>query len=78
MSLLTVLGVVVAFVVACGLIAALDKFLRPKLEYPVWIIYFAYGLLALIVVLFVCDQLGIFRLLSSVRAGVGIILPSLW
>jgi hypothetical protein len=70
-SLLTVLLVVVAFVVACGLIAGLDKFLRSKLEYPAWIIYFAYGLLALIVVLFICDQLGVWRLLSSVRAGVG-------
>ena len=70
MSLLTVLVVVVAFVIACGLLAGLDKLLRPKLDYPAWIVYFAYGLLALIVVLYVCDQLGVWRLLSSVRAGV--------
>lgn len=70
MSLLTVLMVVVAYLVACALVALADKFLRPKLSYPSWIIYFAYGLLTLIVILFVCDQLGVWRLLSSVRAGV--------
>jgi hypothetical protein len=67
MSLLTVLLVVVGYLIACGLVALADKFLRPKLSYPSWIIYFAYGLLTLVVILYVCDQLGVWRLLSSIR-----------
>jgi hypothetical protein len=67
MSLLEVLLVVVAFIVAAGLIALADKFLAPKLNYPRWIIQLAYGLLALIVVLYFCNALGVWSLLSRVR-----------
>ena len=68
MSLLTVVVVVVAFLIAAGLIAAADQFLRERLKYPSWVVHFAYGLLALIVVLFVCRELGVWDLLSRVRA----------
>jgi uncharacterized membrane protein YjjP (DUF1212 family) len=68
LSLLTVVIVVVAFLVAAGLIAAADQFLSTRLKYPRWVVHFAYGLLALIVVLFVCRELGVWDLLSRVRA----------
>ena len=68
MSLLQVLLVVVAFIIAAGLIALADKFLGPKLSYPRWIITLAYGLLVLIVVLYLCRAFGVWELLSSVRA----------
>jgi hypothetical protein len=68
MSLLEVLIVVVAFIVAACLIAGLDKFLGPKLNYPRWIVQLAYVLLAVIVILYVCNQLGVWSLLSRVRA----------
>lgn len=67
MSLLTVLLVVVAFLVAAALITAADNWIRPKLNYPPWIVHFAYGLLALVVILYVCKELGVWQLLSSVR-----------
>ena len=67
MNLLTVLLVVFAFLIACGLVALVDQFLSEKLKYPRWIIHFAYGLLGLVVILFICDQLGVWKLLSSVH-----------
>ena len=68
MSLLQVLLVVVAFIIAAGLVALADKFLGPKLGYPRWIIQVAYGLLLLIVVIYLCRAFRVFELLSSVRA----------
>lgn len=67
MSLLGVLLAIVAFIIACALVAAADKFLRTKLEYPKWTTQLAYFLLALVLILFLCDQFGVWRLLSSVR-----------
>ena len=67
MSLLTVLLVVAALIVCCALIALLDSYVGPKLAYPRYVIHFAYGLVILIAVLFICRELGIWSLLNSVR-----------
>jgi hypothetical protein len=67
MSLLTVLIIIAAFVIACALIALLDNFLSPSLNYPRWVIQLAYGLLALVLVLYLCRVLGVWNLLSSVH-----------
>jgi predicted membrane channel-forming protein YqfA (hemolysin III family) len=66
-SLLTVVIVVAAFLIAGALIALLDKFLGEKIGYPRWFVHMAYGLLALIVVLYLCKEFGVFQLLNSVR-----------
>jgi len=68
MSLLEVLLVVVAFIIAAALVAFFDRQLGSKLGYPRWIITVAYALLAIIVILYVCNQLGVWSLLSRVRA----------
>jgi hypothetical protein len=67
MSLLGVLAAIVAFIIACALVAGFDNWLGTKLGYPRWCIQLAYGLLALVLILFLCDQFGVWRLLSSVR-----------
>jgi TctA family transporter len=68
MSLLEVLLVVVAYIIAMGLIALLDRALAPKLNYPRWAIYVAYVLVTAIVIIYVCNALGVFGLLNRVRA----------
>jgi len=68
MSLLGVLVIVLAFVIAAALLALMDKFLAPKLNYPRWVIQVGYGLLVLVLVLYLCRAFGVWDLLSSVRA----------
>lgn len=67
MSLLEVLVVVVAFIIAAGLLALLDRTFGAKLGYPRWIIYVAYALITAIVIIYLCSRMGVFGLLNQVR-----------
>jgi hypothetical protein len=66
-SLLGVLVAIIAFLIACALVAGADQLLKNRLTYPRWIISLAYGLLALVLILFLCQQFHVWELLSSVR-----------
>jgi hypothetical protein len=67
MSLLGVLLSILAFIIACALVAFADQQLGSRLNYPRWIISLAYGLLALVLIIFLCNAFGVFNLLRSVR-----------
>jgi hypothetical protein len=66
-SLLGVLLAVLAFIIACALVAFADQQLGSRLAYPRWCIHLAYGLLALVLIIFLCKAFGVFELLAGVK-----------